>query len=504
MKKKSLLYIIATGSLIIALSGCKSSSSSTQTGTTTPTITETTSQIELQGLNREFRGAWIQCVNGQFQGMSTATMQADLIHQLDELKRDGINTIIFQVRAECDALYESPYEPWSRFLTGRQGVAPSPRWDPLAFMVDECHKRGMELHAWINPYRARTKTTKTLASNHIAKTHPERVFAYDGLLILNPGIKENKDYIINVVKDIVNRYDIDGLHIDDYFYPYPAPGQNIPDRTQYLRYGTAFTNIADWRRDNVNRFIKELNTAIHEVKPWVKFGVSPFGIYRNRRVDPDGSNTNGLSNYDDLYADVLLWEREGWLDYIVPQIYWQIGYSVADYETLIKWWDAHTTHRALIIGEDVERTVKYNQLDEKMKLERECGNVKGSCQWYSRVVVNDLGGYATKLRTTYFNTPTLNIAMPWLAKRTPAAPRKLKAFWVDGAQVLFWTPDEGDTWDSIPTEYIIYRNGQYFATTKNTFIQLPHTDGKTKVTYSVTALNRILVESKAANIKVKE
>ena len=179
---------------------------------------------------REFRGAWIQCVNGQFEGMPTDQMKKTLSYQLDELWRDGVNAIIFQVRPECDALYQSSIEPWSRFLTGQQGRAPQPYWDPLQWMIDECHKRGMELHAWINPYRARTKTTQLLASNHIASRRPDLVFEYDGLLILNPGIQENREYICKVVDDIVARYDVDGLHIDDYFYPYPVAGKEIPDR----------------------------------------------------------------------------------------------------------------------------------------------------------------------------------------------------------------------------------------------------------------------------------
>lgn len=202
-------------------------------------------------------------------------MQQTLTYQLDELQKDGVNAIIFQVRPECDALYQSSVEPWSKFLTGEQGKAPFPYWDPLQWMIEQCHQRGMELHAWINPYRAKTKNTSKLAQNHIAVVHPERVFAYDGLFILNPGIPENRDYICQVVEDILRRYDVDGLHIDDYFYPYPAPGQKIPDAKEYQRYSSGFSNINDWRRNNVDLFIKQLGETIHRVKPWVKFGVSP-------------------------------------------------------------------------------------------------------------------------------------------------------------------------------------------------------------------------------------
>ena len=298
------------------------------------------SMVTANAQKREFRGAWIQCVNGQFQGLSRDAMQATLLTQLDELQKDGVNAIIFQVRAECDALYPSKLEPWSRYLTGRQGLAPQPYWDPLAWMIDQCHKRGMELHAWINPYRAKTKGTTQLAATHVANTRPGSVFPYAEQLILDPASKENRDYICRVADDIVSRYDIDGFHIDDYFYPYPAPGEVIPDQEAFRRDARGFKNIGDWRRDNVNVFVKQLSETIHQRKPWVKFGISPFGIYRNQKSDPtNGSATNGLQNYDDLYADVLLWVNNGWVDYCVPQLYWQIGHNAADYETLIKWWD---------------------------------------------------------------------------------------------------------------------------------------------------------------------
>ena len=216
---------------------------------------------------REFRGAWIQCVNGQFQGMGTKKMQETLVYQLNELQKDGVNAIIFQVRPECDALYPSKFEPWSRFLTGQQGKAPSPYWDPLQWMIDQCHARGMELHAWINPYRAKTKGTTALATSHVAIQHPERCFDYDGLKILNPGIPENRDFICMVAKDIVSRYDIDGIHMDDYFYPYPAPDQIIPDDAQYRQHSNGIMDRGDWRRYNVNLFIKQFYETVHETKP---------------------------------------------------------------------------------------------------------------------------------------------------------------------------------------------------------------------------------------------
>lgn len=218
----------------------------------------------------------------------------------------------------------------------------------------------MELHAWINPFRAKTKGTSELAINHVALLHPDRVIPYDGQFILNPALKENRDYVCEVVKDIVSRYDVDGIHIDDYFYPYPVAGQQFDDDRLYEKDKQGLSK-SDWRRHNVDVFIQQLSNTIHQTKPWVKFGVSPFGIYRNKSTDANvGSNTRGLQNYDDLYADILLWVNNGWVDYCVPQLYWQIGHKTADYAELIKWWNRYASARPLFIGEDVERTVKLS------------------------------------------------------------------------------------------------------------------------------------------------
>lgn len=478
----------------------------------------------LESPKREFRGAWIQCVNGQFQELGTLAMQENLTFQLNELQKDGINVIIFQVRPECDALYDSPFEPWSRFLTGRQGVTPSPFWDPLEWMVTECHKRKMEIHAWINPYRAKTKGTIELTSSHIANVKPDNVFEYDNLLILNPALKENREYICKIVKDIVKRYDIDGLHIDDYFYPYPVAGLEIPDRQYFYADNRGFSNINDWRRDNVNLFIKELGETIHKTKPWVKFGVSPFGIYRNKKEDPNGSNTNGLTNYDGLYADVLKWVKEGWIDYNVPQVYWQIGHAVADYKELVNWWNNHAGKRPLIIGEDIERTTKYsdpsnpnnNQQYAKMSLTRSLPNVSGTCLWYSRNVADNIGHYGSQLQKIYFRDRTLQPSMPWLSKKKPKAPKKLEVLWMEGDGLyLFWTaPKSSKNWATKVTEYVVYKFAygekintndlnHIVAITSNTFIKLPYKDGTEQYTYIVTALNRIHSESKGAKKKVR-
>lgn len=472
---------------------------------------------------REFRGAWIQAVNGQFQGMPTEALQANLINQLNALQEAGINAIIFQVRPEADALYNSAHEPWSRFLTGVQGKAPHPYWDPMAFMIEECHKRNMEFHAWINPYRAKTNMKNVLASTHIYNVHPDRFIEYDNKLFFDPALPENRRHICQVVTDIVSRYDVDGIHMDDYFYPYPVSGLDYPDDRSFAVYGKAFTNKGDWRRHNVNLLIKDVHSTVRNLKPWVKFGVSPFGVYRNARTDPSGSNTKALQNYDDLYADVLLWAREGWIDYNIPQIYWQIGHPLADYEELVNWWARHAENRPLFIGQSVPNTIKnadpdrpnVNQLPRKMALQRSFQTIGGSCQWPASAVVNNEGRYRDALMQEYHKYPALMPVFDFIDAEAPDKVSKLKKVWTEDGYMLFWTAPEAEDEMNRATQYVVYRFDKkkksvnlndpscIVAITRDTYYKLPYSNGKTKYRYVVTALDRLQNESKPADKKVK-
>lgn len=469
---------------------------------------------------REFRGAWIQCVNGQYIGKSPAQIRAMLSSQLDSLQACGINAILFQVRAEGDALYKSSYEPWSRYLTGTQGLAPSDGWDPLAWMVEQCHRRQMECHAWINPYRAKTKFTKELAPKHAAVRHPERVFEYDGLYIFNPALPENRTYTCMVVEDILQHYDVDGLHIDDYFYPYPVPGVALPDAQCYEADKRGFKTIEDWRRDNVDLLIHELHMLVHSVKPWCKFGVSPFGIYRNApdgRNSEKGSATSGTQNYDDLYADVVKWVKKGWVDYIIPQVYWNIGTKAADYAVLLNWWNDYCGERPLFIGQDVERTVKgvdpdnpaSHQMAAKYRLQRSLSHVQGSCQWYAAAVVNNPGNYRTMLTKVYHSTPALQPLMPFIDDKAPKKPSKLALVY---GKRLMWTAPKYKKEMDRPVQYVVYgfkkkekakleSSKNIVAITSDTYCDIP--DGAEDVVYYVTALDRLHNESKAVKVKVK-
>ena len=472
--------------------------------------------------NREFRAAWIQSVNGQFRGMPTEKLKQNLIGQLNSLQKAGINAIIFQVRPEADALYASRLEPWSRFLTGVQGKAPEPYWDPMQFMIDECHKRGMEFHAWINPYRTKTTLKSELAPNHVYNIHPEWFVTYGDQLYFDPALPESRRHICMVVSDIVSRYDVDAIHMDDYFYPYPIKGKDFPDDASFARFGGGFSNKGDWRRSNVNVLIKKLHETIREIKPWVKFGVSPFGIYRNESSDPLGSKTKGLQNYDDLYADVLLWAREGWIDYNIPQIYWHIGHPVADYETLVKWWARNTENRPLFIGQSVMNTVQnadpknpsINQLPRKMALQRAYQTIGGSCQWPASAVVENAGKYRDALIAEYHKYPALPPVFDFMDNEAPAKVRKMKPVWTEDGYILFWTAPKYKEEMNRAVQYVVYRfndkekvniddPSHIVAITRDNFYKLPYEDGKTKYRYVVTALDRLHNESKSVGKKIK-
>ena len=471
---------------------------------------------------REFRAAWIQSVNGQFRGMPTEKLKQNLIGQLNSLQKAGINAIIFQVRPEADALYASRLEPWSRFLTGVQGKAPEPYWDPKQYMIDECHKRGMEFHAWINPYRTKTTLKSELAPNHVYNIHPEWFVTYGDQLYFDPALPESRRHICMVVSDIVSRYDVDAIHMDDYFYPYPIKGKDFPDDASFARFGGGFSNKGDWRRSNVNVLIKKLHETIREIKPWVKFGVSPFGIYRNESSDPLGSKTKGLQNYDDLYADVLLWAREGWIDYNIPQIYWHIGHPVADYETLVKWWARNTENRPLFIGQSVMNTVQnadpknpsINQLPRKMALQRAYQTIGGSCQWPASAVVENVGKYRDALIAEYHKYPALPPVFDFIDNEAPAKVRKMKPVWTEDGYILFWTAPKYKEEMNRAVQYVVYRfndkekvniddPSHIVAITRDNFYKLPYEDGKTKYRYVVTALDRLHNESKSVGKKIK-
>lgn len=413
----------------------------------------------------EFRGAWLHTVHqGQYARQTTNENKAYLIRQLDSLQNAGVNAIIWQVRPSADAFYKSEIEPWSRFLSGKAGVAPNPVWDPLEFMVTESHKRGMELHAWLNPYRVTTSNNEKLPANHIYYKHPERFLKYDGKLYFDPGLPENREFINSVVRDIVRRYDIDAIHMDDYFYPYPKPNVPFPDDKSYTKYGNGM-KLGDWRRHNVDLLIEGLNKTIKEEKPWVRLGISPFGIWRNKKSDPNGSETSGLQNYDDLYADVLLWTKNGWVDYMLPQLYWELEHKRASTLVLADWWDKNTNGRHMYFGQDVWKTmdkadlpprVNPSQLRHKIEISRNLPNVQGNCWWAGYAITKNHKGVCDSLTNDFQSTIALPPSFPWIKSEPLSAVRNLK---IKGDRLTWEAPaKKGKTSDIV--RYVVYQTKQ--------------------------------------------
>ncbi|WP_405579336.1 glycoside hydrolase family 10 protein [Streptomyces sp. NBC_01190] len=306
---------------------------------------------------RELRGMWIATVANtdwpSAPGLTPAEQRAELLGLLDLAVERRLNAVMFQVRPTADAFWPSPYEPWSRYLTGTQGRDPG--WDPLGTAVQEAHRRGLELHAWFNPYRvAMTDDPGTLVPTHPARLRPEWAVPFGGKLYYNPGLPEVRRFVEDAMLDAVRRYPIDAVHWDDYFYPYPVAGQTFPDDDAYARYGAGFPDRDAWRRHNTDLLVRETAARIKRIRPRTRFGISPFGVWRNAADDPLGSATTaGVRTYDDLHADTRTWVRKEWIDYIVPQVYWNIGFAAADYATLIPWWSAAVagTRVRLYIGE---------------------------------------------------------------------------------------------------------------------------------------------------------
>jgi uncharacterized lipoprotein YddW (UPF0748 family) len=352
--------------------------------------------------------------------------KAELIRILDKVASLKLNTVIFQVRPAADALYRSPIEPWSEYLTGRQGLAPSPMYDPLEFAIQEAHKRGLQIQAWFNPYRAEFLSAKSpLAPNHIAKTHPELVKRYADLLWMDPGEPRVQSRSLAVILDVVKRYDIDGVHLDDYFYPYPEGGKSFPDDNSYARYGDGLSKL-DWRHRNVDNFIARLSQGIHSEKPWVEFGISPFGIYRPGV--PAGIKA-GVDQYNELSSDPVKWLQQGWCDYLSPQLYWPIDQQAQSFPRLLDWWRSQNTlNRHLWPGLYTSRVLAVRkgftaqEVVRQVQLTRLGTNDPGHIHFSMKALADDGKGIDEYLLGSCYQNYALAPASPWLDSRIPAAP----------------------------------------------------------------------------------
>lgn len=477
---------------------------------------------------REFRGAWVATVvNIDFP--SKPALEKDVVLEewnetLDFLKDEGMNAVFAQVRPTGDAFYESKLAPWSKYLTGASGKSPREVYDPMAIMIEEAHNRNMEFHAWLNPYRASMDTMAfNLGEQHPYHTHPEWFVQYGGKLYFNPAMPEVRNYITEVVLEIIMKYDVDGIHFDDYFYPYPAAGELYPDSEDFAKYGYGYFNIEDWRRSNVNALISQVSEMIKTVSPHVKFGISPFGVWRNSAVDANGSRTQaGIASYDNLYADVLLWLEKGWIDYVAPQIYWNIGFPAADYELLLDWWHQHSFGKHIYVGHGVYKVGtdaqpawgKANQIPLQVAMNRLYPNIQGSIFYNTNSLRKNLLGVADSLRLHYYKYPAVWPEMDYLKLPTPPTPKLDKAKYKKGKLTMKCSLPENAHYlivyrfeDRKPGDYnnpaniyqIMRLNGAKSITIEDDSPQ----KGKS-YTYSVSAANRQHTESLLSDWRAME
>jgi uncharacterized lipoprotein YddW (UPF0748 family) len=477
---------------------------------------------------REMRGVWVATVANidwpSKPGLPSVEQKQELLRLLDAHQRAGINAIFLQVRPSADAIYSNGKELWSRFLTGKQGYGPSPIYDPLEFAIQEAHNRGMELHAWFNPYRATFDLNEfNVSPGHITKQHPEWFFTYAGKKLFNPGIPAVQQYIIDVILHVVKNYNIDGVHFDDYFYPYPAGGQSIPDAQTFARYGNGFSRIEDWRRDNVNQLIKNLSDSIRREKKFVKFGVSPFGIWQNKKQHPEGSETSGLSGYSQLFADARTWVQNGWVDYINPQIYFPFNNRAAAFETLIDWWSLHAYGKHIYIGQAAYRAAdntngwrNRNQLPNQIRFLRTKSQIQGSVYFSSRSLVNNLGGFRDSLQYNFYRYKVLPPPMLWLDSIPPLAPTNLVYHNLNtGGISLRWMAPETASDGEKAYGYVVYRFNEgeqinlnnarnileiIYDVNRNFYTDQSVRSGSRYI-YVVTAIDRLKNESDPSNMQ---
>ena len=415
----------------------------------------------------QFRATWVSSVVNidwpSRTGLTAAQQQAELIGWLDDAVRQHHNAVVLQIRPTADAFWPSKVEPWSRYLTGQQGG--NPGYDPLAFAVAEAHKRNLELHGWFNPYRLSMGTDlNALVPEHPARQHPDWVVTYGGKLYYNPGIPAARKLVEDAIMDAVSGYDLDGVHFDDYFYPYPVAGQVFDDAATYAQYGAGFPTVAEWRRNNINLLIQELQHRIKAAKPWVKFGISPFAVWRNAGTDPLGSDTTaGVQTYDDLAADTRRWVREEWIDYIVPQVYWAGGFAPADYNKIVPWWaeQVRGTDVHLYIGQATYKVGTSTQspdwsdpaeLSDHLAFNATIPEVKGDIYFSAKDVRVDRLGATSLLNSNWYTRPALIPAMPSLDSRAPLPVRSLRSDKTSTGVRLQWRATSAET-----TSYAVYR-----------------------------------------------
>ena len=486
---------------------------------------------------REFRAVWIATVDNidwpSKKGLPVADQQRELIEMFDMQQKMGLNAVIFQIRSAADAFYARSSEPWSEWLMGQQGLAPEPFYDPMEFMIAQAHQRGLEFHAWFNLDRATFGKNASVAPTNIVYQKPEWMLSYGGRKLFNLGLPAVRSYIAGIVANVLREYDVDGIHFDDYFYPYAEPGQTLNDETTFENSETVQSGMtkADWRRDNVTRLIVELRDSIRANKPWIKFGISPFGIWKNQSNDPEGSATNGGQAYYDNYADTRKWVRDSLIDYIVPQVYFSSEFGRAPYRTLVDWWTQNCTnstcqlyigHGAYRVGHGSERDPGWwrpTEFPNQFRYNRQYPVVQGSVLFSAKnLKINPLA-IRDSLQTNLYQHLALVPTMPWLDSIPPLSPRDLKAAMTPEGVELFWQQSAEASDGDGANAYLIYRfeGRKPRLRTDDTRTIIAHcigaettryvdktADPAKKYVYVITALDRLQNESKGAIIAINQ
>lgn len=417
------------------------------------------SSLFAQQHKREMRAVWVATVANidwpSSRNLTSKAQRTEMREMLDGLVKNNINAIILQIRPTADTFYPSALEPWSHWLTGRQGSKPNTFYDPLQYIIEEAHKRCIEVHVWLNPYRVtNSDNLSVLSPNHLYYKNKDLFVKYGDKYYFNPGLDETREFLNSVVEDVVERYDIDAVHFDDYFYPYRVAGEEFPDEAAFRQFPRGFSpnQKEDWRRNNVNMVIAELQKTIKSIKPWVEFGISPFGVWRNDNVDPRGSATRaGVQNYDDLYADILKWLKEGTIDYVVPQLYWEIGKKVADYEILAKWWSENSFGKNLYIGlynsqlgsaDAASAWRKGNELARQLNMNTRFPQIDGAVYFSAKPFLKNKQGLNDTLQSNYYKYPAICPINRNIVGEPSAQPQNLRIVKDGSDAYLLW--DEVD------------------------------------------------------------
>ena len=469
--------------------------------------------------NAEMRGIWVASIANIDWPRETRYDVESLKQDIDEIVRHikslKLNTILLQVRPASDAIYRSSIEPLTSYMWEHESdTIRFESFDALQYWIETAHRNGLELHAWMNPFRAMPSEEFRYAKRHVINQHPELLISYGGKKILDPGLPEARKYVLSVVSDVLRRYDVDGIHFDDYFYPYPVAGESFDDAASFSKYNPDNLSLSDWRRSNVTAFISDVSKVVHSLKPWVQFGVSPFGVWRNIRDDENGSQSRaGITNYDVLFADVKLWAEQGLVDYLVPQVYWESGYEFADFDVLTKWWSEQASAKTLMfVGHAVFKIntqgPKHWKNDKEMQMQiakvRDDANLNGSVFFSYRQFLRDLNGlqddmqniiYTSFARTPFksFGSEKWNIGSPIIREQKGVLSWSLE-FPVDTTNVRFYCVyryPKGETPDMLGPEHI-------YAVTSDSHIQLSvatRRSDRRKYVFRVSAISKMRSES---------